>query len=71
MATKKKPTSLQASGPVISNCHIETHSAANEHTRAAVVALASAAQANAEAIREIAKALQNNAPSYGICINGG
>jgi hypothetical protein len=70
MATKKQPVQPPVSGTVISNCHIETHSAANEHTRAAVTALAAAAQANAEAITQIAKALQHNAPTYGIYIGG-
>ena len=51
---------------VISNSNINVHCAANEHTSAAVVALAAAAQANAEAIAQIAKALQSNAPVTGI-----
>ena len=69
MATKKKFVEAQApaSGTVISNCNISTHSAANEHTRAAVEALAAAAQANAEAIAQIAKALQG-LPTYGIYV---
>ena len=56
----------------ISNCTITTNNAANEHTRAAVEALAKAAEANANAIREIAEALKNNsAPSYGMYFENG
>jgi len=62
MESKKKP----ASSNVISNNHIEVHCATNEHTRDAVAALAAAARANAEAIAQIAKALQSNAPVTGI-----
>jgi hypothetical protein len=48
----------------------------NEHTRAAVVALAAAAQANADAISNIAKALKGsdihqNAPMLNFGHNGG
>ena len=69
MATKKQPVQPPVSGTVISNCHIESHCAANEHTRDSVTALAAAAQANAEAIAQIAQALQHNAPTYGIYVD--
>lgn len=45
-------------GTVIQDVHIDNHTAANEHTRAAVEALASAATANARAIEAIARAMQ-------------
>lgn len=71
METKKQSIQSPVSGTVISNCNITTHSAANEHTRAAVEALAAAAKANAESITQIAKALQGSStPSYGIYIEG-
>lgn len=44
----------------IQNCSIVNTSAANEHTRAAVEALASAAKANAEAISAIAVSLKGS-----------
>ena len=69
MTRKKQPVQPPVSGTVISNCHIESHSAANEHTRDAVTALAAAAQANADAIAQIAKALQGS-PTYGIYMGG-
>ena len=74
MNTKKQPAKSPVqpptSGTVISNCHIEAHCATNEHTRYAIAALADAARANAEAIAQIAKGLQQNAPVYGIYIGG-
>lgn len=45
---------------MITGCSIVNSSAANEHTRAAVEALAAAAKANAEAIAAIAKALEGS-----------
>ena len=68
MTTKTTKTAVK---PVthIENCHITNSSAANEHTRAAVEALAAAAKANAEAISAIAKALQGSSDTqYGIYI---
>lgn len=59
MTTKAKPT--QPSVNAISNCNFTANNAANEHTRAAVLALAAAAQANAEAISSIASALKGSA----------
>lgn len=44
----------------ITNCSVVNSSAANEHTRAAVEALAAAAKANADAIAEIARALKGS-----------
>jgi len=64
MSAKKTPVQ-PATGNTISNCNFESHSAANEHTRASVEALAAAAEANAEAISQIAKALQGG-PTYGL-----
>jgi hypothetical protein len=69
MTKKKQPVQPPAPGTVISNCTITAHSAANEHTRSAVEALAAAAQANADAISQIAKALQGGS-TYGIHIGG-
>ncbi len=54
---KAKPTPTYA----ISDCIVNNGFAANEHTRAAVEALAGAAKANAEAIAEIARALKGSA----------
>lgn len=53
MASTKKPTQPL----MITNCQFTNNSAANEHTRAAVEALAAAAKANAEAIEAIAEAM--------------
>lgn len=44
----------------VENCTFTNTSAANEHTRAAVEALANAAKANAEAIGKIADALKGS-----------
>ena len=49
----------------LTNCTFTNDTSANKHTRAAVEALADAVRANAEAIAQIAKALQGgsiNAP---------
>jgi methanogenic corrinoid protein MtbC1 len=61
MANKK-----QMPSNVISNCQVtNTTAAANEHTRAAVESLAKAAEANANAIAEIAKALRGGNATIG------
>jgi hypothetical protein len=72
MATKKKPVQAPVSGNTIQNCHIVNTSAANEHTRAAVEALAAAAKSNAEAITAIANALKGSPATmdYGIYVGG-
>jgi hypothetical protein len=61
--TKKKAAepALEKPATSITGCHFEVHSAANEHTRAAVVALAEAAKANANAIEAAALALTRSA----------
>lgn len=47
---------------IIDSCHVEVKGVpCNEHTRAAIEALAKAAQANAEAISACAKAMQGGA----------
>jgi guanyl-specific ribonuclease Sa len=57
MTSKKATKTTQ--GATVSNCSVTNMPAtANEHTRAAVEALAGAAKANAEAISAIARALQ-------------
>lgn len=80
MAKAKKPQEpkqpqeqqpLTKVGAHIENVNITNSSAANEHTRAAVEALAGAATANANAIAEIARALKG-APATierGICLS--
>lgn len=66
MLTKK--TTTPPAPPARNNIE---NTAANEHTRAAVEALADAAARNAEAIAEIARALQpGTAPVYGIYLEG-
>jgi hypothetical protein len=60
MTTKKKPQPAPAPSTHIQNCSIVNTSEANEHTRAAVEALANAARANAEAIRAIADSLKGS-----------
>ncbi len=78
MVAKKKPTAAPASAPApqpmttIQNCSIVNTSAANEHTRAAVEALAAAAKANAEAISAIANGLKGSPATMerGINIGG-
>ena len=67
MATSKKPVAAPLP-PVynsITNCTITNTSAANEHTRAAIEALADAAKANAEAISAIAKGLTGSSAHMG------
>jgi hypothetical protein len=59
MATKPKPTEDKRQA-IIQNCSIVNTSAANEHTRAAVEALAHAAKANADAIAAIADGLKGS-----------
>jgi hypothetical protein len=54
MATKKLAPSITVTGCSVTN----TPATTNEHTRAAVEALALSAKANADAIAEIAKALR-------------
>ncbi|AQW29105.1 hypothetical protein JK151_08980 [Ralstonia syzygii subsp. celebesensis] len=58
----KQPQIVNKTGARIANCSIVNTSAANEHTRAAVEALAHAAARNADAIAdaiaEIARALK-------------
>ena len=54
--TAKKSTTPTATYTV-TNCTVTNNSAANEHTRAAIEALAEAASANARAIERIAQAL--------------
>lgn len=74
MATKKQTTAPVApptSHTTIQNCNFDVHCDVNEHTRDAVIALAAASQANAEAIAQIAKALQATVPSYGIYLANG
>ena len=61
MTAKKQPAAPAA--PVapsysVSKCTITNNSSANEHTRAAVEALANAAAENARAITAIAQALE-------------
>lgn len=52
-------------GAHIENVNITNSSAANEHTRAAVEALAKAAEANARAISDIASGLKGSPASIG------
>jgi hypothetical protein len=70
MTAKKKPQPAPAPTTHIQNCSIVNTSAANEHTRAAVEALAAAAKANAEAISAIANSLKGSPATleYGIKI---
>lgn len=74
MAAKKKAPQAAAPAPstTIQNCSIVNTSAANEHTRAAIEALAAAAKANAEAITAIANGLKGSPATmeYGIHIGG-
>lgn len=50
----------------MSDVTVTMQTAANEHTRDAVEALARAAQANAEAIKEAARALRGPDNAYGL-----
>jgi len=70
MATKKP--AAPSNSTVIQNCSIVNTSAANEHTRAAVEALARAAEANANAINSIAQGLKGSPASmnHGIHLSG-
>lgn len=75
MATKKSEASNAAFetqiGTSVANCTFTTSSAANEHTRAAVEALAAAVGRNADAIAEIARALKGGTiNSTGVHVGG-
>jgi hypothetical protein len=74
MATKKSTPAASAPQYTVSNCSIvNTTAPANKHTRAAVEALAAAAQANAMAISAIANALKGGDATMrtGIELGGG
>ena len=58
MATTKPSPKAVAPSYSVSNCTITNNSSANEHTRAAVEALANAVAENARAITAIAQALE-------------
>jgi len=64
---------ITPSTPVtVANCNFVGQEATNEHTRTAVVALADAAKANADAINQIAQALKGPANnSIGLMIRQG
>lgn len=62
---KSAPAPVSAPMTTISNCSIINTSAANEHTRAAIEALAAAAKANAEAITAIANGLKGSPATMG------
>lgn len=69
MATKK--TEPQATYH-IENCNVtNTTAPANEHTRDAVVALAEAIEANANALAEVARALKGGNVTMGSAIRVG
>jgi len=58
-STAKKTAPAAPTTVTVTGCHLTNQApAANEHTRAAVEALANAAAENAQAISAIAKALQ-------------
>lgn len=63
--TKQKQQPQTKVGAHIENVTVTNISAANEHTRAAVEALAAAATANANAIAEIARALKGSPATMG------
>jgi hypothetical protein len=75
MATKKMtkarpiptpaPTAEPTPAAVVSHCTFTNSSAANEHTRAAVVALADAIKSNADAIIATANALRGSPATMG------
>lgn len=67
----KKTLPHEPATMTVSNCHFEMNNAPDEHTRAAVEALANAARANADAIAAAARALggANGAPQTCISIN--
>ena len=71
MTIKKKPQVVPSAGTIIQNCSFVNTSAANEHTRAAVEALAAAAKANAEAITAIANSLKGSPATMDRAINIG
>jgi hypothetical protein len=61
MTAKKQPATPAAPAAPsysVSNCTVTNNSSANEHTRAAVEALANAVAENARAVTAIAQALQ-------------
>jgi len=58
MTAKKQTATPAAPSYSVSNCTITNNSSANEHTRAAVEALANAVAENARAVTAIAQALQ-------------
>lgn len=62
MTTRKPPER----GATIRDCSVTVNTSANEHTRAAVEALARAAEENARAIAAIARAMSPSAPITGI-----
>ena len=66
MATKKQPSTT-----TIENCNFTNTSAANEHTRAAVEALAMAVTENARAIQAIANALKGSSATMETAIKIG
>lgn len=72
-ATVPAPEPAPAHTTTVQNCTITNTSAANEHTRAAVEALANAARANADAIAEVARALKGEPATMqsGIHVGGG
>jgi hypothetical protein len=55
--SKKQQEPAAKPGTVIQNCHFTNNSQANEHTWAAIEALANAAAENARALQAMAKAL--------------
>ena len=71
MAGKKTPPTASNVGAHIENCTIDNRvdNSTNEHTRAAVKALAEAATENARAIAEIARALRGAPVTQGTGIN--
>ena len=71
MSTKKVTKAAPSHRTTIQNCNIVNTSAANEHTRAAVEALAGAAKANAEAIEAIANGLKGSPATMDRAINIG
>lgn len=65
MSTTRKTQKKEQAQNIVQNCKFINTSAANEHTRAAVEALANAVRANAEAIGKIADALQGSPATTG------
>ncbi len=60
--TVKTNKAAVSPGASLTGCTISSNTAANKHTRAAVMALAQAAEANARAIEAASKALQGGNP---------